>query len=157
MNFFIERAREDDRPAILELLKQVNMHNIPSPEMPEITFENYFVARVDGRVVGFSGYKILSETDAKTELMVVDSACRGWGVGFRLQVRRMEDMLEKGIRTLTTNTDLPPTIYWYKKHFGYREVGKLKKLHEFSDPNISEWTTLQVDLWEWNKNRKTLE
>lgn len=157
MDFSIERAREEDKPAIMQLLEQANMHYMPSPEMPGLTLENYFVARAGGRVVGFSGYKILSAKEAKTELMVVDNACRGWGVGYQLQVRRMEDMLKKGIRTLTTNTDLPPTIAWYKKHFGYREIGKLKKLHEFSNPDIDEWTTLRVDLVEWDRIRQKNE
>jgi ribosomal-protein-alanine N-acetyltransferase len=157
MDIVVEKAREEDKPAIFALLEQANMHHIPSKEMPELTFDNYFVARADGRVVGFCGYKILSPTEAKTELMVVDNSCRGYGVGFKLQERRMEDMLQKGIRKLTTNTDLPPTIAWYKKHFRYREVGTLKKLHEFSDPDVDEWTTLEVNLLEWDANRSRRE
>ena len=130
------------------------MHDIPSQEVPEVSWENYFVARLDGEVVGFSGYKILSPTEAKTELMVVDTKCRGMGVGYKLQERRMEDMFARGVRTLTTNADLPPSIAFYKKHFGYREVGKLDKIHQFGDPDIDQWTTLQVDLVEWDENRK---
>ncbi|MBT8062901.1 MAG: GNAT family N-acetyltransferase [Xanthomonadales bacterium] len=130
------------------------MHHIPSPEMPEVSWENYFVARVDDQVVGFCGFKILSETEAKTELMAVDSSCRGLGVGYKLQQHRMEVMHSRGIRKLTTNTDLPATIAFYKKHFGYREVGKLDKIHEFSDPAINEWTTLEVDLVAWHEAMK---
>jgi len=129
------------------------MHQVPSLEMPQITYENYFVAKDGGDIVGFCGYKILSPTEAKTELMVVDRNYRGHGIGYALQERRMEDMLEKGIRTLTTNTDLPATIAWYKKHFGYREIGKLEKLHEFSDASIDHWTTLQTDLVQWDASR----
>ncbi len=154
MNYTIEKAKEENRTDIFRLLKQANMHYIPSEEMPGLTYENYFVAKNDGNVVGFCGYKILSEHDAKTELMVVDSQTRGQGIGYALQVRRMEDMLNKGIRTLTTNADLPASINWYKKHFAYKEVGKLKKIHEFGDPNIDEWTTLQVNLIQWDEERK---
>jgi len=150
----IEKARPEDRAAILALLEKANMHVIPSPEMPALTFETYSVARAGGKVVGFCGYKILSPTEAKTELMVVDPEYRGYGIGLRLQERRMLEMLQLGIRKLTTNTDLAPTIAWYKRHFGYREVGKLKKLHEFGDPEIDEWTTLEVDLQQWNEARK---
>ena len=32
----IEKACEDDRPAILRLLEQANMHHIGSEEMPEL-------------------------------------------------------------------------------------------------------------------------
>ena len=153
MSLVIEKALPEDRPRIFELLEQANMHHIPSSEMPDVTWDNYFVARLDDEVVGFSGYKILSATEAKTELMAVDTRCRGMGIGFILQERRMQDMVRRGIQTLITNADLPPTIAFYKKHFGYREVGKLKKTHEFGDPGIDQWTTLQVDLVAWDKGR----
>ncbi|MDX9746315.1 MAG: GNAT family N-acetyltransferase [Syntrophales bacterium] len=148
-NVVIEKAQEEDRRDIFWLLKAANMHTIPSPEMPELTYENYFTAKIDGKVVGFCGYKILSSTEAKTELMVVDPVCRGLGIGFMLQCHRMQDMISKGIKLLTTNTDIPATIQWYKKNFGYEEVGRLKKFHEFGDPKIDTWTTLQVDLSNW--------
>ncbi len=125
--------------------------------MPGLTYENYFVAKNDGNVLGFCGYKILSEHDAKTELMVVDTKFRGLGIGYALQVRRMQDLLNKGIYNLKTNTDLPDSILWYKKNFGYKQVSKLKKIHEFGDPNIDEWTTLEVDLIKWNKERRRIK
>lgn len=147
--FVIERATERDRPDIMSLLEQVNMHHIGTAEMPDITYENYFVAKVGTQVVGFCGYKIVSTTEAKTELMAVDQRFRGWGIGLALQTRRMTDMLDRGIRFVTTNTDLPETIAWYKKHFGYREVGRLPKVNEFSDPGVEYWTTLRADLRAW--------
>jgi N-acetylglutamate synthase-like GNAT family acetyltransferase len=150
----IEKAAAEDLNAIMGLLKLANMHYIGSPEMPALTYENYFVARAAGKVVGFAGYKILSPDKAKTELMVVDPDCRGLGIGLALQTRRMEDMLAKGIRMLTTNTDLPATIEWYQKHFGYRKIGTLKKVNEFGDPGIDQWTTLEVDLVQWNDSRR---
>ena len=154
MNVAIEKAVAENLPAIMELLKIANMHYIGSPEMPSLTYENYFVAKIEGKVVGFCGYKILSPTEAKTELMVVHPDYRGLGIGDKLQVRRMEDMLAKGISMLTTNTDLPATIKWYQRHFGYRKIGTLKKIHEFGDPAIDRWTTLQVDLVQWNNTRR---
>jgi hypothetical protein len=62
-------------------------------------------------------------------------------------------MLQRGVKKLVTNTDIPETIEWYKKNFGYKEIGTLKKFHEFGDPTIDYWTTLEVDLIEWNKKR----
>lgn len=145
----VEKIDEADKPQVMALLKQVNMHHVPSPEMPEITWENYYVVRLDGRVAGFCGFKILSDTEAKTELMAVDNVCRGLGLGLKLQAFRMREMARRGIKTLTTNCDLPASIAWYKKHFGYAEVGRLKKEHEFSSPDIDHWTTLRVDLEQW--------
>ena len=142
----IEKARE----RILELLEKVNMHYIPSSEMSELTYENYFVAKIDGLVVGFSGYKQLSADRAKTELMAVDPKYRGLKIGYKLQRKRMADMYDKGVRTLITNCDLPATISWYQKHFGYKIVGELKKTCEFGDPNINYWTTLETDLTSMN-------
>lgn len=156
MDVVIEKLKEADKAAVMELLKQANMHAIPSVEMPSITWGNYVVACLNGRAVGFAGYKILSETAAKTELMVVDRVCRGMGIGLQLQTFRMEQMVSLGIRTLITNSDLPASIAWYKKHFGYEEVGRLEKEHEFGSPDIDYWTTLQVDLKQWAERRKEI-
>ncbi|MCM8820720.1 MAG: GNAT family N-acetyltransferase [Candidatus Omnitrophica bacterium] len=152
-DIIIRKATDKDKPVIFRLLKQANMHYIPSPEMPSLTYENYFVAQVKRKVVGFCGYKILDTNTAKTELMVVDRRYRNRGIGYQLQVHRMKDMLNKGIQKLITNTDHPETIAWYKKHFGYVEVGKLKKLHRFGTPDIEYWTTLEVDLKRWKEKQ----
>jgi ribosomal-protein-alanine N-acetyltransferase len=144
MEGMIGPAREEDIPEILEIMKTANMHNVPSPEMPELDWKCFFVARKDGKIVGAAGYKILSDTKAKTTLMVVHPEYRRFGIGRMLQERRMLAMSEQGV-------DIPETIVWYKKHFGYREVGKLKKVHEFGRPDIDEWTTLETNLSEWIK------
>ncbi len=157
MNIVIEALVESDKPEVMRLLEKANMHHIPSIEMPEITWENYTVARLDGRVVGFAGYKIVSETEAKTELMVVDPVCRGRGIGLQLQTVRMEKIATRGVRTLITNSDLPASIAWYKKHFGYEEVGRLEKEHEFGSPDIHYWTTLRIDLKRWANKRRVAD
>jgi len=152
MDVVITPAREEDVPVILEIMKTANMHYVPSPEMPELDWKCFFVAKIDGRFVGTAGYKVISKTEAKTTLMAVHPEFRKYGIGRALQERRMIALCERGIRTLTTNADIPETIEWYKKHFGYKETGKLKKIHEFGRPDIDEWTTLQTDLVEWRKN-----
>ncbi|MEW6356643.1 MAG: GNAT family N-acetyltransferase [Planctomycetota bacterium] len=148
-----EPAREQDVPAMMELLKFANMHYIPSEEMADLDWRCYFVARDGNRIVGLSGYKILSPTEGKTQLMVVHPDYRRLGLGIRLQTARLEVMAAKGVKKVITNADLPETIAWYKKHFGYREVGKLKKVHEFGDPNINWWTTLEMNLAAWAAKR----
>lgn len=149
----IRKAMQDDVPAMMEILKFANFHNIPSAEMPDLDYRYYFVA-VDGSViVGLCGYKILSGTHAKTQLMVVHPDWRRHGLGVRLQTVRLEAMLAGGIRTVTTNADLPETIAWYKNHFGYREVGRLRKVHEYGNPAIHMWTTLELDLEAWGRRR----
>jgi N-acetylglutamate synthase-like GNAT family acetyltransferase len=152
MNISIEPAREEDTSQILEIMKTANMHNVPSPEMPDLDWRCFFVARIEGKIVGAAGYKILSPTEAKTTLMAVYPEHRKHGIGRLLQERRMLALCEKGIEVLVTNADIPETIEWYKRHFGYRETGKLKKIHEFGRPDVDEWTTLQTDLVKWRKN-----
>lgn len=154
MSVTIEKLQEEDKPQVMALLEQANMHYIPSPEMPSISWGNYFVARLDGQVVGFAGYKMLSATEAKTELIVVDKSCRGTGLGIILQTRRMEEMVAHGAQSLITNCDRPEIIEWYKEYFGYQEIGRLKKEHEFGDSSIDSWTTLRVDLRQWAADRE---
>ncbi|NOZ22579.1 MAG: GNAT family N-acetyltransferase [Planctomycetes bacterium] len=149
----IEPAREQDIPAMMELLEFANMHYIPSEEMADLDWRCYFVARDSDRMAGLSGYKILSPTEGKTQLMVVHPDCRGRGIGIKLQTARLEAMAARGVKTVITNADLPATIAWYKKHFGYREIGRLKKVHEFGDPTIRWWTTLEMDLAAWAAKR----
>jgi ribosomal-protein-alanine N-acetyltransferase len=114
----IEPAEEKDVPAILEIMKTANMHYVPSPEMPDLDWRCFFIARVEGKIAGAAGYKILSPTEAKTTLMVVHPDYRRFNIGRVLQERRMQAMREQGIKT-ATNADIPETIAWYKKHFGY--------------------------------------
>jgi len=151
----IEPAREEDIPEILEIMKTANMHYVPSPEMPELDWKCFFVAKVEEKLVGAAGYKILSPMEAKTTLMAVHPDFRKHGIGRLLQERRMLALCDKGIKILITNADIPDTIAWYKKHFGYKEKGKLKKIHEFGRPDIDEWTMLETDLVEWRGNYDT--
>jgi N-acetylglutamate synthase-like GNAT family acetyltransferase len=140
------RAVEADRDAILRVLESANFHHVPSPEMPELDLERFFVAEVGGTIVGVAGFKVTSDGNGKTTLMAVEPAHRGLHIGERLQELRMEAMRELGCRTVTTNADRPATIAWYKRKFGYREVGSVAKIHEFGDPTVDRWTTLVADL-----------
>jgi ribosomal-protein-alanine N-acetyltransferase len=148
-DFSLRRARQEDMPNMLKVLKSANMHHIPSEEMPELNWSCCFIAELAGEVIGMCGYKILTESEAKTTVMAVLPAFHGWGVGNALQSRRMEELKRKNIRFLTTNADRPEVIAWYKKHFGYKEMGSLAKIHEFGRPDINRWTTLRTDLSTW--------
>lgn len=150
-SYTIRPACQEDLPAMLEVLKTVNMHHIPSAEMPELDWQCCFVAEVGGRVVGMSGYKVLSATEGKTTLLAVLPEYRRSGIGRALQVKRMQVLLDRDIRFLTTNADRPETIAWYKKYFGYQEIGSLPKEHEFGRPDVDSWTTLKTDLVAWDK------
>jgi ribosomal-protein-alanine N-acetyltransferase len=92
---------------------------------------------------------MLSDTQGKTTLMAVDPAYRRYGLGKRLQDARLHAMAALGATTVITNADRPVTIAWYKKHYGYRQIGTDPKVHEFGDPDVHEWTTLEMDLEAW--------
>ena len=151
MEYTIEQATDDDWPAILKVLKSANMHHIPSKEMPELDLSLCFVARAGGDVVGIGGYKMLSATQGKTTLLAVDPNYRHMGIGEALQLKRMEKMMALGAKKIITNADRPEAIAWYKRHFGYKEVGTLKKFHEFGLPDVDHWTTLELDIGEWRE------
>ena len=155
--FVIEPARSTDRDAILKVMAHWNMHHVPSEEMAELDLSCFFVARMNSEVVGASGYQILSPTEGKTTLMSVRPDLAGTGLGRALQDARLDRMASLGVQTVTTNADRPETIAWYKRHYGYREVGNLAKVHSFGHPDIDQWTTLKMDLAAWMCGRRTAE
>ncbi len=154
MTFIIEKARSDDRHAILQVMEQWNMHHIPSVEMEELNIACFFVARSSsGKVIGAAGYKILSKSRGKTTLLGVYPEISGLGIGKALQLARFEAMHKAGVKKVTTNADRPETIIWYKKHFGYYEIGREKKQCSFGLESVDHWTTLETDLDKFFVNR----
>lgn len=142
-------ANPADWDAVLGVLATANFRPVPSPEMPELNLDCGFVAEDEGEIVGVAGFKVMPDGSGKTTLMAVDPRYRGQGVGQRLHELRMDAMLRLGCTKVVTNADRPTTIAWYQRKFGYTAVGSVAKLHEFGDPEIDRWTTLQADLEEW--------
>ena len=157
MEWRIRPARREDLPGILEVLRPWNMHHIPSPEMGEIDFSRFFVAERGGRIVGVSGYKMADPQTAKTTLLAVLPPLQRTGLGRELQQRRLEAMSREGAQRVVTNADRVETIVWYKKHFGYREAGRLEKKSSFGDDRVAYWTTLEMDLGEYMAGREDRE
>lgn len=157
MNYIIREAKKEDLSGILEVLKVWNMHHIPSLEVEELDLSSCFIAQKENKIIGISAYKILNKEEAKTTLLAVYPEFQGLGLGKDLQIKRLETMYEKGIKTVTTNADHIETILWYMKYFDYKEIGKLKKLCEFSLKDVSSWTTLQMDLVSYFKNKEEKE
>ena len=65
-------------------------------------------------------------------------------------------MHKAGVETVTSNTDDLRTILWYKKHYNYHTVGTLKKLCSFGLTHVDHWTTLEMDLKDFFKNRQAM-
>lgn len=150
VGYLIRSARlPEDREQMLRVLATVNMHQIPSREMEDFDVGEWYVAETGGRVVGVAGFRLLGSPQApvgKTTVLAVDPEQRQMGIGRALQELRMKEMRKAGASRVITNADRPETIAWYKPHFGYREVGEVAKLHEFGQPAVDHWTTLEADL-----------
>lgn len=148
----IRKMLKSDIEEAMIILSRWNMAPVapspenPNPERSSIDIGNAFVAVHKGKIVGVSSYIILSDTVAETASLAVDSHYRGEGIGYKLQKARLEEMYRRGIRKVRTETDRKETIEWYKKKFGYREIGKNPKKHDFSLADIDEWTVLEREL-----------
>lgn len=145
----IRQAVEHDRGGVLAVMQHWNMHHVPSPEMGELDLNHFFVAEADHEILAAAGYRLLGGERGKTTLLGISPAWSGRGIGTALQDRRLAAMAAAGVRTVTTNADRPETIAWYKRRYGYREVGTLAKEHEFGLPDVHRWTTLELDLESW--------
>lgn len=156
MDYQIRKAKSQDKEAMLNILKVWNMHHIPSVEVEELDLSCFFVALVLGRIIGLSGYKILSEKKGKTTLLAILPEFQGHEIGKKLQDIRLEAMHKADVETVTSNTDDLRTILWYKKHYNYRTVGTLKKLCSFGLTHVDHWTTLEMDLKDFFKNRQAM-
>jgi predicted N-acetyltransferase YhbS len=148
----IRKMRADDKAGAMAVLSKWNMVPIsasaenPDPERSSIDVENSFVAVHGERIVGIASYIMLSDTAAETASLAVDPYCKGDGLGYMLQAARLSEMHRRGVRLVRTETDRPETIKWYKAKFGYREMGRNKKKHDFSLFEVKEWTVLELDL-----------
>ena len=148
----IRPMRDADVEPAMDLLETWNMApqtGNTDAERSTIRVDNSFVAEDSGAVVGVASYIVHSETLGETASLAVDPDYRGQGIGYRLQVRRLEAMASLGIETVRTETDRPETIEWYVEHFGYERVGTTPKKHEFSLSDVEEWTILELDLTAW--------
>jgi uncharacterized protein (DUF849 family)/GNAT superfamily N-acetyltransferase len=142
-------VQPQDRQAMLKILEVFNMHRVPSDEMTDFDIGTWFVAEIDGSVVGLGGFGFLHEAGeliGKTKLLAVHPDAASHGIGRALQELRMGLMRDAGAARVRTCADRPQTIDWYKRNFGYEEVGTIPKLHEFGLPTVDYWTVLEAPL-----------
>ncbi len=142
----IRKATSADQAGILDVMRHWNMHHVPSPEMPEIDLNRFFVAVRGTEIVGAAGYRLQSDGTAKTTLLGVLPELNGSGIGKALQIARMREAYTLGAGVMITNADRPEVIAWYQRNFGYRPIGHVKKVMSFGDPAIDHWATLRTDL-----------
>lgn len=157
MNFTIENASPQDKDDIIKVLMSWNLHHIPSPEADEIDFSCFFVAKVQDKIIGVSGYKLLGDNQGRTRSLAVYPEFQGTGIGKVLQDTRIEAMYNAGVKTVYTDIDRPETILWYKKHYGYKEIGQRKKRSQHGSLDTDYAAMLELDLDKYMKNRSKIE
>jgi uncharacterized protein (DUF849 family)/N-acetylglutamate synthase-like GNAT family acetyltransferase len=142
----------DDLPEVLRLLALWNMAPISQtqtgvrPERDHIETGNTFVAILQDRLVGVASFLAIDQERAETASLAVDPDLLGCGIGYKLQIKRLDAMRARGFRHVRTEADRPNVIRWYMEKFGYRKTGTIPKRHAFGDPGRTEWTLLELDL-----------
>jgi 3-keto-5-aminohexanoate cleavage enzyme len=160
VEIIIRKMETADMDAAIRVLEEWNLGLLsPVPADPEtgsdsIDIENSFVALDGEAVVGVASYIVWSEGLAETVSLGVDSRYRGTGIGYRLQMARLEEMKKRGIKTVLTETDRPETVNWYIRKFGYSITGKRRKKHPYSLPDVDYWTVLELDLDHFFKEKE---
>ena len=107
------------------------------PERTQLAADNTFVALPDGQLVGVASYIVLDELHADTASLAVDPEYLGYGIGYQLQLARLEEMRSKDIKHLRTESDRPEVIHWYINKFAYRITGENPKKHNFGHPDYA--------------------
>lgn len=151
----IRKMRPEDTMAVMDLLGQWNMAPlqasamVPTPERDHLELGNSFVALLRGRVVGVASYLHQGGMKAETASLAVDPEYLGCGIGYQLQLARLEEMRAKGIVHVRSESDRPEVIRWYVDKFGYRITGQHPKKHAFGRMDCDHWTVLELDLFDW--------
>ena len=148
--------RAEDLPRVIDILAHWNMApRLPTSTLPDVESTGLeslgaaMVAVAGDRVVGSASYILHGDRRAETGSLAVDPGWRGSGVGARLQQARLAHLKSLGVEQILTETDRPEVIDWYVRKFGYRIVGKRRKKHAFSLPDVDHWTVLTLDLRAW--------
>jgi GNAT superfamily N-acetyltransferase len=149
----IRPMQEDDREAVIALLKQWNMApvrmspDIPDPETTGLAADGTTLVAVAGEsIIGVASFIEHPGLKAETVSLAVDRSWRGTGIGAQLQRARLLEMKSRGIRQVLTETDRPEVVQWYVRKFGYRVTGTRRKKHAFSLPDVDHWTVLELSL-----------
>lgn len=134
---------EQDIPGIFRCLASYRLHPLGGSDTVDPDFapdvilsvrnsicdvnleEKCWVAEGEGRLLGFCCWDWQDEREgiAKTVLITVVPEARSTGVGYLLQLRRLDEMREEGAREVHTWSDDPKSIRWYQERFGYENLG----------------------------------
>ncbi len=157
MNFTINKAKLEEKSEIVKVLESRNMHHAFYLDSEDIDLSNFFVAKHAENIVGVAGYSLLSPTRGRTRLLAVYPDFTGFGIGRALQEARLEEMYKVGVTKIESRSDNKSSILWYKKHFGYKEIGKRLKSDKAGATDALYSIILELDLVEYMKTKSDIE
>lgn len=129
----IRRSRKSDRKAILALVKTTKI-------APVTEFDGFYVAEVDGRVVGCGRIDYIDDKHAVIRSLAVLEEYRKFGIGSMLTIARMQEARRRKLDWLAMCT----MYYWFRyyKNRGFRTIKRkdlfepFKSYQEFVDPKL---------------------
>ena len=143
----IRRPLETEWPAVMALLRTGNLHRIGGTEMPDFPLSDCFVAVLDRRVIGVSGYRIQDAETARNTLLCVQPQYRRLGIGRRVKQATMDYLRGRAICRVIANCDDLDVIAWNERHWGYRRTGERPlKRESFGRSDRDRWITIVADL-----------
>ena len=117
----VRRARTADVPAMRRLVELFASERILLAKAPVQYYEDvqeFFVAELDGGVVGCAALHVLWEDLAEIRSVAVDPAAQGHGIGSQLVTRVLEVARELGIERIFVLTF---EVAFFER-FGFREI-----------------------------------
>jgi len=101
--------------------------------------ENFWVAELQGRVVGLAGL-IVQEREAELEPLIVSEKCRGQGIGKRLAETVVAAAQERGLRGLSVRPVArnEEAIGFFHK-LGFDVLGQVEMYLDFRPRDRQDW------------------
>ena len=121
MQYYIRKAKEEDIEGILKIINDPELESVVLKKSKEdIKNNNYFIAKIDNKIVGVVGYKLWENGNTKPEVisLVVDKNYQGRGVGFDLVKFCLEEIKSKGFKSVFTFTGVSRLFV----KFGFKKV-----------------------------------
>lgn len=151
----IRRATVADTQSILKIIKNLDIDRNSPVDESAIDIDFFYVAEVNGEVIGISGYKFLGPKAAVTTFLGVLPEYKGKGIGYELQAKRVAAVKSLNCNTLYTATPTRESADWYIKNFNYVEIGgndnvislmlKLNSIHELNNEAVKDIDPLIIN------------
>lgn len=157
MDIHIVPAEAQDKQTIIDLVLTCHGSTYGDPERPEMPpIEHYIVAKDGEKIIGCAGFVghdqaplAKDETEVETCALSVLPEYRNQGLGYKLQLTRMQILHRMGVKIMWTEVDEDAYIDWYVRKFGYERLHDREKKEGHMGRNENPYTLLKLDLTDW--------